>query len=71
MRVSASPHSKLGLYAASIIQNDMECTRDELNDWYRETGKLIKETENHFESVIKQMEALRKKTVRYIKDVNE
>ncbi|WP_090739428.1 hypothetical protein [Paenibacillus sp. Mc5Re-14] len=71
MRVSASPHSKLGLHGAWIVQNDMELTGQELNDWYKETGRLIETTEEHFEQVISDMKALRERSVKYIKQLNK
>lgn len=71
MRVSASPHSKLGLHGASVIQNDTELTTKQLNDWYKEVGMMIKATEEHFESVINEMNQLRIRTVNYITNLNK
>lgn len=70
MRASASPHSKLGLHGAWIVQNDMQLTGQELNDWYKETGLLIEATEEHFEQVINEMKSLRERSVKYIKKLN-
>lgn len=71
LRVSASPHSKLGFQGAWIVQNDIELTGEELNDWYKETGRLIDATEEHFEQVINDLRALRERSVKYIKQLNE
>ncbi|EJW13972.1 hypothetical protein M5X02_31940 [Paenibacillus alvei] len=71
MRVSASPHSKLGIDTWAIVQNDVEMTGNELNEWYKHAGKMIKETENHFAQVIEEMKKLRTRTVNYIKLEND
>lgn len=71
MRVSASPHSKVGLDTWSIIQNNMEMTGDELNEWHLRTTELIYETEVHFQEVLEDMRKLQKRTVNYIKSLNK
>ncbi|MGG4105116.1 hypothetical protein AAXB25_14465 [Paenibacillus lautus] len=70
VRVSASPHSKLGFHGAWIVQNDIELTGEELNEWYKETGRLIDATEEHFDQVISDLKALRERSVKYIKQLN-
>lgn len=70
-KLAASPHTKLGRYGASIVQNDMILSKDELNEWYEECGKLIDETEIDFKEVIEELKQLRKQTVEYIKKTNE
>lgn len=71
MRVDASPHSKVSLYGASIVQNDMVLSGQELNEWYKETGRLIEATEEHFEQVISEMKELRERSVKYIQHSNK
>lgn len=71
LATSASPTSKLGMYGAAIIQNDMEMTSDMLNEWYHHAGYLIDETEKEFAKVINKMRDLRTKTVKYINASNE
>lgn len=70
LRVSASPHTKLGNFGAAMVQNDSELTRDQLNEWYEYCGELIEETEKHFIEVIEELKELRKQTVQYIKQIN-
>lgn len=70
MRVVSSPHTKIGMYGAYAVQNDMELTADQLNEWYEYSGELIRATEKHFEEVIKELERLRQQTVNYIKELN-
>lgn len=70
LSLAASPHSKLGKYAGSIVQNDMEIPSEELNKWFQECGELIDETEQHFAEVIVKMRELRNETVKYIKYIN-
>ncbi|WP_256719478.1 hypothetical protein [Paenibacillus odorifer] len=71
MRVSASPHSKVGMDTWAIVQNDMEMTGEQLNEWYKRTGKSIEETEKQFRQVIEEMKKLRTQTVNYIKLEND
>lgn len=71
MRVSASPNSKVGLETWAIVQNDMEMTGDELNEWYIYTTQLIHDTEAHFQEVLEDMKKLQKRTVDYIKTINK
>lgn len=70
MRVSASPHSKIGFDTWTIVQNDMTLSGEELNEWYKRAGDQIEETEKHFAQVIEDMKAMRKRTVDYIKFTN-
>lgn len=70
MRVSASPHSKVSMETWSIVQNDMTLTGEQLNEWYKSTGKRIEETEKHFAEVIENLKLMRKRTVDYIKFMN-
>lgn len=70
MRVSTSPHTKLGMYGASMVQNDMELSREQMNEWYEYCGELIDETERHFTEVIEELKKLRQQTVQYIKKIN-
>ena len=70
LRVSTSLHTKLGNYGAAIVQNDMELSAEQLNEWYEYTGELIEETEQHFIEVIEELKELRKQTVQYIKQIN-
>lgn len=71
MRVSASPHSKVGMDTWVIVQNDMEMTGEQLNEWYKYTGKCIEETEKQFKQVIEELKKLRTQTVNYIKLEND
>lgn len=70
MKVSASPHCKVGTETWGIVQNDTELTGEELNKWYKDTGKKIEATEIHFTEVIEELKAMRKRTVDYIKFTN-
>src|SRR5690606_18433908 len=70
LRVSASPHTKLGNFGAAMVQNDIELSADQLNEWYEHCGELIAETEQHFTEVIEELKELRKQTVQYIKQIN-
>lgn len=68
LRVSVG--TMLKMHGARILQNDMELTGGQLNDWYEHCGELIEETEQQFANVIKEMKRLRLDTVHYIKKIN-
>lgn len=70
IKTSTIPHTKLGMLGASIVQNDMELSSEELNDWFEEVGESINETEIHFAEVINELRRLRQQTARYIKSIN-
>lgn len=51
-----------------IVQNDMEVTNKQLNDWWKKSIDEIKKVDEDFKSIISELLSLRNETVQYLQD---
>ena len=56
------------LNSMSLIQNDMEVSKDELNKWYHESLEDIQKMDQDFRDTIQEMLNIRSETIKYFKD---
>lgn len=52
----------------AILQNEIELTPEEMNDWYKKTNKEIDDAEKHFKNLITEMRLTLAETVTHIKN---
>jgi seryl-tRNA synthetase len=50
-----------------IMQNDMEATTEELNNWFKDSQEEIIKVDEDFKQIVSDLLALREETVKYIK----
>lgn len=51
----------------NIVQNDMEATSDQLNEWFKQSLEDIRKVDEDFKQIVADMLKLRQETVKYLK----